>query len=151
MVHTCQYDTKHPKLELYYFNAASFLYLEPLVNSNAHSGAGRLHADHRASTSVLPRRLPSSWPAKSRKSRIGDALQAQSANLTTPRLPQRRGTWTHAAVVCLVVGVPTGILMEASPRHAPPRSIKRKGQPEARGGGFSRSAILAPETPDDFR
>ena len=39
--------------------------------------------------------------------------------------------------------------MEASPRHAPPRSIKRKGQPGARGGGFSRSAILAPETPDD--
>ncbi|CAN0156968.1 unnamed protein product, partial [Ascophyllum nodosum] len=115
---------------------------EPLRSS--FTGAGRLHADHRSSTLVLPRRLPSSWPAKSRKSRIGDAPQAQSANLTTPRLPQRRGTWTHAAVVRLVVGVPAGILMGASPRHAPPRSIKRRGQPGARGDGFSRSARMTP-------
>ena len=82
MVHTWQYNKMHPKLELYYFNAASSLYLEPLVNSIAHSGAGRLHADHHASTLVLPRRLPSSWSAKSRKSRlptIGGALQPQSA------------------------------------------------------------------------
>ena len=100
VVHTWQYNTMHPKLELYYFNAVSSLYLEPLVNSIAHSGAGRLYADHRASTLVLPRRLPSSWSAKSRKSRlptIGGALQAQSAKFTTPRLPLRRGTSTHAA------------------------------------------------------
>ena len=121
VVHTWQYNTMHPKLELYYFNAVSSLYLEPLVNSIAHSGAGRLYADHRASTLVLPRRLSSSRSAKSRKSRlptIGGALQAQSAKFTTPRLPLRRGTSTHAAVVRLVVGVPAGILMEASPRHA---------------------------------
>ena len=36
-----------------------------------------------------------------------------------------------------------------SPASSPPRSIKRTGQPGARGGGFSRSAVLAPETPDD--
>ncbi|CAM9642431.1 unnamed protein product, partial [Ascophyllum nodosum] len=39
---------------------------------------------------------------------------------------------------CLVVGVPTGILMEASPRHAPPRSIKRDQHPAAEQPGERR-------------